>query len=169
MSVQNLVQVMQAQTVLMNELAALEKRMLSAILAKNAAGIQACVEQNDALSAHLEQAETVRIAIIGNLATSYGIVSHPDSDCRSLELFDRVVLRLDAKSQAQVKDTIKLFRVAVQNLVNMNQALRMYTEAQLVTLDSFLCELLPQRNHGVYGADGKQSASARPQLLNRQA
>jgi len=169
MSVQNLVQVMQAQTVLMNELAALEKRMLSAILAKNAAGIQACVEQNDALSAHLEQAETVRLALIAKMAGQLGITVHAGSDSRSIELFDRMVARLDAKSQAQVKETIKLFRVAVQNLVNMNQALRMYTEAQLVTLDSFLCELLPQRNHGVYGADGKQSASARPQLLNRQA
>ncbi len=169
MSVQNLIQVMQAQTVLLNELAKLEKTLLSAILDKDAASIQGCIERNTTLSEHLNQAEAIRVTLIARMAAQCGIVSHPESSIQTVELYDRLLLRLPTVDCAHLRQSNKDFRLAIQNLVSINQALRMYTEAQLVTLDSFLCELLPQRTHGVYGANGRQTASQRPQLLNRQA
>ena len=169
MSVQNLTQVMQAQTLLMNELAKLEKRLLSAILDKDASAIQECLSHNATLSEHLNQAEAVRVTLIARMAAQCGIVSHPESTIQTVELYERVLLRLPVAGREALKQTGREFRLAIQNLVSINQALRMYTEAQLVTLDSFLSELLPQRSHGVYGSDGRQTASQRPQLLNRQA
>jgi flagellar biosynthesis/type III secretory pathway chaperone len=169
MSVQNLIQVMQAQTILMNELAALENRMLAAILVKDAGQIQSCTDANASLSAHLDQAETVRVTLVGRLAAEHGIVSHAESQTRTMELFDRVLLRLDSFDRTRLNEVSRQFRMAVSRLVNINQALRMYTEAQLGTLDSFLTELVPQRSDGVYGANGRQLANKRPQLLNRHA
>ena len=169
MSVSNLIQVMQAQTILMNELAALENRMLAAILDKDAGAVQSCLETNATLSAHLDQAETVRVTLIGQLASERGIVTPSGTEKKVLEQFDRLMLRLDGLDRTRLTEISRQFKLAVQRLVSINRALRMYTEAQLVTLDSFLSELLPERSHGVYGADGRQSASVRPQLLNRQA
>lgn len=169
MSVQNLVEVMRAQTVLMNELATLEKRMLKALLDKDAQAVQACLEHNNLLSDHLAKAEEVRLALIGQLAASLGAADTSGAEIRPVELFDRILARLDPVTRGCLQEATRGFQAAVRNMVNINQALRMYTEAQLITLDTFLVELLPQRSQGVYGADGRQTASQRPQLLNRQA
>jgi hypothetical protein len=169
MSVQNLIAVMRAQTVLMNELAQLEKRMLAALLDKDAAAVQACLERNNLVAEHLNQAEEIRLALIARLAAFLGITSHPESAIRPVELFDHILARLEAAERATLQTATRSFRAAAASMVNLNRALRMYTEAQLTTLDSFLSELLPQRGHGVYGADGRQTASQRPQLLSRHA
>ena len=115
MSVQNLIEVMRAQTVLMNELAALEKRMLSALLDKDAAAVQAALERNNLLSEHLNQAEAVRVALIAQLATQHGIVSHAGTAIRPIELYDRVLSRISAPERTLLQETARGFQIAVRN------------------------------------------------------
>lgn len=167
MSVENLLQVMQAQTLLLRELAGLEQKMLRSLLDRNSAVVQECNERYQGLSTHLDQAEKVRIELIRRLAHAMGIVSHPGTQTSPSELMARITDRLDPQERNAFTMASRRFSVAVQELVAMNQALHTYTQAQLVTLDGFLTELFPSRDQGTYGADGRHQSNGRPMLLNR--
>ena len=169
MNIQDLLQVMQAQCLLMNELTGLERRMLSAVLDKDAAAVQLCNERCNILSASLAQAEDVRLALVKHLAIDAGIKIDPALPTNQTELLARLCARLGAVERANLSQALRNFKISIQQLVGVNQGLQSYTEAQLITLNSFLTELLPERNNGVYGSDGKQSASGRPQLFKLQA
>ena len=169
MNIQDLLQVMQAQCLLMNELTGLEHRMLTAVLDKDSTAIQLCNERCAVLSASLAQAEDVRLALIRHLSAFYGVESDPTAIEDQSELLGRLSSRLEPAGRAALAASLRSFKVSVQQLVGINQCLQSYTEAQMITLNSFLTELLPQRNHGIYGSDGRQTASQRPQLFKLQA
>jgi len=169
MSVHNLLQVMQAQGLLMNELATLECNVLAAVLEKDAAAVQRLNARRETLSAHLVQAEEVRVALIRKLALEHAIVLKADQSDDAAEVLARLTARLSDSDRSSLATALRRFKIALQQLVTMNQCLQSYTEAQMITLDSFMGELFPQRKQGVYGADGRQSTSARPQLVKMHA
>lgn len=169
MKIQDLLQVMQAQCLLMNELSGLERRMLSAVLDKDAAAVQLCNERCAVLNASLAQAEEVRLALVRRLALAAGLRVDESKPLDQSELLARLGARLDAADRSALAAGLRGFKIAIQQLVGVNQGLQAYTEAQLVTLNSFMVELMPDRKQGVYGADGRQAGSARPQLFKLQA
>lgn len=143
--------------------------MLTAVLDKDAAAVQLCNERCNILSASLTQAEDVRLALISHLAEYHGLKLDTSVSVDQSELLARLSARLDVAERAALANALRSFKVSVQQLVGINQCLQSYTEAQMLTLNSFLIELLPSRNQGVYGADGRQAASQRPQLIKLQA
>ncbi len=168
MHITSLLQVMEAEMVLINEMTGLERRMLVSLLNRNSSEVQTCQEQYFQLSAHIQQAEDIRLSILQKTALSLGSPSHNNQILSSIELMARIEHYLDPESRQTLQDCKRRFRQSLGQLINSNNALKVYTEAQLITLDSFLTELFPDRADGTYGSDGRQRTTMRPQVLNTQ-
>lgn len=172
MNVQTLIQVLEAEVILFRELAGLEQRMLLALLDHDSAKAQACQADYQTLCNHIAHAEEIRLSLIRKTAEEMGINPVLDEQSARVmtpqELFARLQQQLAPELAGLVKDGMKDFKRAVEELLSTNRALAAYTQAQLLTLDGFLAELMPARKNGLYGADGRQQSSVRPQLFSRE-
>jgi len=173
MTVDTLNQVLEAETVLMQELVLLEQKMLSALLEQDSLAVQNCQTDYTKLGKHLERAEEIRITILRQIALDKGINPIIDpvrgTECSQYELLKRLEQKLGSEEVQGIHDRNMQLKKAVKNLEASNRALQVYAQAQLVTLDTFLTELIPSKNEGFYGSDGRQQTSVRPRILNWEA
>jgi len=158
MALDTFLQVIQAETVLCNEMTALSDVILRAVMKRNHAAVSESLARHQHLSSNLAKAEAMRSRLFKQLAEA-GKFKEADG-------MSALLARLNNQHRGQFSNSLRDFKVAVYRMRSANRALETYTNSQLVTLESFLVEILPDRDVGVYSANGSRTTSGRPLLVN---
>jgi len=158
MALTTLLKLMQAETVLCNEIGTVLESVLQAVMKRDTAEAQTALDHYRELASSLAGAEAMRTKVFEQICDSTG--------CRADGGVSVLVSHVAPELGPRFADAIRSFRTAVFRLRGINQGLASYTEASLVTLESFLVELFPDRHNGLYGADGSMQSTGRPVLVN---
>jgi hypothetical protein len=158
MALGTLLQVVQAETILCSEMAGLMEALLGALLQREGERVQALLGRFQELSASLAQAEAVRTRLYLDLA-EYSSMAPALGMAALIE-------RQDPGQRPAFALALREFKATIARMHSLSQHLSTYTNSQLLTLENFFVELLPERHAGTYGANGSKQASSRPVLVN---
>lgn len=158
MALATLLQVIQAETVLCTEIGKVMDSILAGLIARDNARVQDGLTRFGEFSGSLAQAEAVRTRV-------YEELCHVCRMDTSLGM-GALVARIDPERRPAFAAALREFRVAVYHMRSVSQGIAAYTNSQLITLESFMVELFPDRSTGTYGSDGSRRSSASSFLFN---